>query len=99
MRSSMSPARARYLVPIRWMPIESCMVRALDQLYITEASYSDEAPKFDTNFQGYGRFLTSSTGEYYFRTIMPAPYRGRPAAHIHARIWKVDRKMLTTECF
>src|SRR4051812_33030380 len=25
----------------------------------------------DTNFQGYGRFTTSSTGEYYFRTIKP----------------------------
>jgi protocatechuate 3,4-dioxygenase beta subunit len=56
-------------------------------------------PNFDTNFQGYGRFLTSSTGEYYFRTIKPVPYRGRPAAHIHARIWKGDKKLLTTECF
>lgn len=55
--------------------------------------------KFDTNFQGYGRFLTSSTGEYYFRTIKPVPYRGRPAAHIHARVWKGDKKLLTTECF
>ena len=25
--------------------------------------------KFDANFQGFGRFLTGSTGEYYFRTI------------------------------
>src|SRR6266851_5709525 len=24
---------------------------------------------FDGNFQGFGRFLTSSTGEYYFRTL------------------------------
>jgi protocatechuate 3,4-dioxygenase beta subunit len=55
--------------------------------------------KFDTNFQGYGRFLTGSTGEYYFRTIKPVPYRGRPAAHIHARVWKGDKKLLTTECF
>ncbi len=54
---------------------------------------------FDTNFQGYGRFLTGSTGEYYFRTIKPVPYRGRPAAHIHARVWKGSKKLLTTECF
>ncbi len=54
---------------------------------------------FDTNFQGYGRFLTSSTGEFYFRTIKPVPSRGRPAAHIHARVWKGDKKLLTTECF
>jgi protocatechuate 3,4-dioxygenase, beta subunit len=61
--------------------------------------YQQNQEKFDTNFQGYGRFLTSSTGEYYFRTIKPVPYRGRPAAHIHARIWKGEKKLLTTECF
>ena len=27
---------------------------------------------------GFGRFLTSSTGEYYFRTIKPVPYRAAP---------------------
>ena len=54
---------------------------------------------FDTNFQGYGRFLTGATGEYYFRTIKPVPYRGRPAAHIHARVWKGNEKLLTAECF
>ena len=26
---------------------------------------------FDTNFQGYGRFLSDSKGQYYFRTIKP----------------------------
>lgn len=25
----------------------------------------------DANFQGFGQFPTSSTGEYYFRTIIP----------------------------
>jgi protocatechuate 3,4-dioxygenase beta subunit len=28
----------------------------------------------DGNFQGYGRFLTDSKGQYYFRTIKPVPY-------------------------
>jgi protocatechuate 3,4-dioxygenase beta subunit len=68
-----------------------------DGTYLKQHQQGDES--FDTNFQGYGRFLTSSTGEYYFRTIKPVPYRGRPAAHIHARIWKGDKKLLTTECF
>ncbi len=68
-----------------------------DGTYLKQHQQGEE--KFDTNFQGYGRFLTSSTGEYYFRTIKPVPYRGRPAAHIHARVWKGDRKLLTTECF
>lgn len=61
--------------------------------------YTQNQQTFDTHFQGYGRFLTSSTGEFYFRTIKPVPYRGRPAAHIHARVWKGDKKLLTTECF
>ena len=38
--------------------------------------------KRDVNFQGFGRFLTGSTGEYYFRTVKPVPYPGR-CPHIH----------------
>ena len=45
-------------------------------------SRSDNAGKHDKNFQGYGRFTTSSTGEYYFRTIKPVKYPGR-CPHIH----------------
>ncbi len=68
-----------------------------DGTYLKQHLQGEE--NFDTNFQGYGRFLTSSTGEYYFRTIKPVPYQGRPAAHIHARVWKGEKKLLTTECF
>src|SRR5437763_12668569 len=39
----------------------------------------------DTNFQGFGRFLTGSSGEYYFRTIKPVPYPGR-TPHIHFKV-------------
>lgn len=42
----------------------------------------------DGNFQGFGRFTTGMKGEYYFRTIRPVPYPGRPP-HIH---YKVRRK-------
>jgi protocatechuate 3,4-dioxygenase beta subunit len=61
--------------------------------------YLERGDKYDTNFQGFGRFLTGSTGEYYFRTIKPVPYTGRPAAHIHFKIWKDHKVELTTECF
>jgi protocatechuate 3,4-dioxygenase beta subunit len=60
-----------------------------------------EAPnreKLDRHFQGYGRFLTSSTGEYYFRTIKPVPYPGR-TPHIHVRVKKGEKELLTTECY
>src|SRR3954453_17395807 len=48
-------------------------------------SRSSSSGKGDKNFQGYGRFLTGSTGEYLFRTIKPVPYPGR-CPHIHAKV-------------
>lgn len=50
----------------------------------------------DSNFQGYGRFLTDSTGKYYFRTIKPVPYPGR-TPHIHLAVSKNGRRILTTQ--
>jgi protocatechuate 3,4-dioxygenase beta subunit len=52
----------------------------------------------DTNFQGFGRFLTGSTGEYYFRTIKPVPYPGR-TPHIHFKIKRGGKELLTTQCY
>ncbi|MCG8450500.1 MAG: protocatechuate 3,4-dioxygenase [Pirellulales bacterium] len=54
--------------------------------------------KYDTNFQGFGRFLTSSKGEYYFRTIKPVAY-GPRTPHIHFAINKNGRRVLTTQCY
>ncbi len=55
--------------------------------------------KFDANFQGFGRFLTGSTGEYYFRTIKPVAYGGRPAPHIHFAVKTKARDKWTTQLF
>jgi protocatechuate 3,4-dioxygenase beta subunit len=52
----------------------------------------------DKNFQGFGRFTTSSNGEYYFRTIKPVPYPGR-TPHIHFKIKKGSKELLTTQCY
>jgi protocatechuate 3,4-dioxygenase beta subunit len=52
----------------------------------------------DANFQGYGRFTTCSTGDYYFRTIKPVPYPGR-TPHIHFKVKKGGRELLTTQLF
>jgi len=54
--------------------------------------------KRDRNFQGFGRFLTGSTGEYYFRTIKPAAYTGR-TRHIHFAIKMKGREKWTTQCY
>lgn len=52
----------------------------------------------DGNFQGFGRFLTGSTGEYYFRTIRPVAYPGR-APHIHFAIKIKGQDRFTTQCY
>jgi len=52
----------------------------------------------DKNFQGFGRFLTGSTGEYYFRTIKPTLYPGR-TRHIHYAIKMKGREKWTTQCY
>lgn len=52
----------------------------------------------DSNFQGFGRFVTGSTGEYYFRTIKPVPYPGR-TPHIHFAVKMKNRDKFTTQCY
>ncbi len=54
--------------------------------------------KRDANFQSYGRFLTGSAGEYYFRTIKPVPYPGR-TPHIHFKVRRGERELITTQCY
>ncbi len=52
----------------------------------------------DSNFQGFGRFLTGSSGEYYFRTIKPVAYPGR-TPHIHFAVKMKGREKWTTQCY
>jgi len=64
--------------------------------YLHEGSANQD--KKDKNFQGFGRFLTGSTGEYYFRTVKPVPYPGR-TPHIHVAIKMKGRDKWTTQCY
>lgn len=52
----------------------------------------------DNHFQGFGRFLTGSKGEYFFRTIKPVPYPGR-TPHIHVIVKKGEKRLITTQCY
>ena len=58
----------------------------------------DNHAERDANFQGFGRFLTGSTGEYGFRTIKPTLYPGR-TRHIHFAIKMKGREKWTTQCY
>jgi protocatechuate 3,4-dioxygenase beta subunit len=59
---------------------------------------SSGAAKRDSNFQGFGRFLTGSNGEYYFRTLKPVAYPGR-TPHIHFAVKMKGRPKWTTQCY
>ncbi|MBM3847784.1 MAG: intradiol ring-cleavage dioxygenase [Verrucomicrobia bacterium] len=61
-------------------------------------SKSGNGEKRDGHFQGFGRFLTGSTGEYLFRTIRPVPYPGR-TPHIHFMVKVKGREKFTTQCY
>ena len=61
-------------------------------------SGTNNADKRDKNFQGFGRFLTGSTGEYLFRTIKPVPYPGR-TPHIHFQVKVQGQEAFTTQCY
>ena len=82
--------------PLRNLTIEIWQCDA-HEVYHHTADLSTTQNKPDANFQGFGRFTTGSGGEYRFRTIKPIPYPGRPAPHIHVKIKRGDRELLTTQ--
>jgi protocatechuate 3,4-dioxygenase beta subunit len=52
----------------------------------------------EKGFQGFGRFMTASSGEYYFRTIKPVKYPGR-TPHIHFKVKRASKELLVTQCY
>ncbi len=67
-------------------------------VYLHTGDSDGKKDKQDKNFQGFGRFLTGSTGEYYFRTIRPVPYPGR-TPHIHFKVKMGRKDLLTTQLY
>ena len=59
---------------------------------------ADQHAERDKHFQGFGRFLTGSSGEYYFRTVKPVPYPGR-TPHIHFKVKRAGQSDFTTQCY
>ena len=82
--------------PIRDATIEIWQCDA-NQVYLHTGDSESKKDQRDKNFQGFGRFTTGSTGDYRFRTIKPVPYPGRPAPHIHFKVKKGDRELLTSQ--
>jgi protocatechuate 3,4-dioxygenase beta subunit len=59
---------------------------------------SSNGDKRDAHFQGFGRFLTGSSGEYLFRTVKPVPYPGR-TGHIHFSVKPAGSEKFVTQCY
>lgn len=66
-------------------------------VYLHSADSESRQSQQDQNFQGFGCCETGSQGEYRFRTIKPVPYPGRPGPHIHVKVKRGDRELLTTQ--
>ena len=49
-------------------------------------------------FLYWGEMLTGANGEFEFRTYVPGPYNRRPA-HIHYKIWRQRRPLLTSQVY
>lgn len=81
--------------PIRNAFVEIWQVDANGSYLHADSSNRD---RYDKNFQGYGRFLTDSKGQYYFRTIKPVPYPGR-TPHIHVGVSRNGKRIFTTQLF
>jgi protocatechuate 3,4-dioxygenase, beta subunit len=81
--------------PIRNATIEIWQV---DHSGIYLHSHGGDRAKQDKGFQGFGRFITGSTGEYLFRTIKPVAYPGR-TPHIHFAVKLKGREKFTTQCY
>lgn len=82
--------------PIRNATIEIWQCDA-NEVYLHTADSVPKKDQQDRNFQGFGKFETASDGGYRFRTIKPVPYPGRPAPHIHVKVKKGGRELLTTQ--
>jgi protocatechuate 3,4-dioxygenase beta subunit len=61
-------------------------------------SGSDNGQNRDRNFQGFGRFITGSNGEYLFRTVKPVPYSDR-TSHIHFQVEIPKRHKFVTQMY
>ena len=88
------------ILDARGEPLRNALVEIwqCDQNGAYHHTRTGQADKRDKNFQGFGRFLTGSSGEYLFRTIKPVPYPGR-TPHIHVAIKLKGRKELITQCY
>ena len=84
--------------PVRNATVEIWQV---DSQGIYLHSGSPHRDEIDRNFQGFGKFLTSASGEYCFRTIKTVPYTfgAKRTPHIHFVVNQGGKRMLTSQMY
>ena len=89
-----------HVIDTKGNPIRNALVEIwqVDNNGIYLHSRGGSREKLDSNFQGYGKFLTDSKGNYSFRTLRPSPYSGR-TPHIHMAVSAKGQRKLTTQCY
>jgi protocatechuate 3,4-dioxygenase beta subunit len=61
--------------------------------------HADQNGDYDNRgFHYRGHIVTDASGQYRFRTIMPAPYPGR-TRHYHFKVISTGRQLLTTQLY
>lgn len=50
-------------------------------------------------FLYWGESTTDAEARFQFRTYVPGRYAARPAQHIHYKVWKNDRELLTSQIY
>ncbi|MFO0937229.1 MAG: protocatechuate 3,4-dioxygenase [Gemmataceae bacterium] len=90
------------VLDVKGNPVRNCVVEIWQcdakGVYLHTGDSDKKKAQQDAHFQGFGRFATSSKGEYYFRTIKPVPYPGR-TPHIHVKVKKNGKELLCTQCY
>jgi protocatechuate 3,4-dioxygenase, beta subunit len=85
-------------LPVRNAIVEIWQVDA-DGSYAHTGGRQEKKP-YDSNFQGYGRFLSDSKGQYYFRTIKPVEYTLigiHRCPHIHVAVSQNGQRIFTSQ--
>ena len=91
------------VLDINGAPVKNAVIEIwqcdANAVYLHSSDSGPKAKQQDKNFQGFGRCTTTDKGEYRFRTIKPVAYPGRPAGHIHFKVKKGNRDLLTIQFF
>ncbi|MES2977017.1 MAG: protocatechuate 3,4-dioxygenase [Pseudomonadota bacterium] len=79
-------------------PVTGAVVEIWQCDHAGHYDHPGDGARIDKAFQGFGKVVVGSAGEFRFRTIRPVAYGGR-APHIHVKVKLGQRELLTTQLY